>query len=387
MYVVKRQRTNGAITRSGFCAIDRIKGANMKFKTVLPYLLVGSMMGIPKPTGDFHKIGDPVHTQIVTTPTNSDTQKQIENKAKELCDTYIDLVLQGQENIKDNNKRYGHRKSVLKELPGAPVYPKNLYCIYGQYTQLNRALDSLNDTLTLIPYGGRNSCPAFRDVMRTKYKSDEYAGALHNGKMFKSDEDYNRALNAYLKHNHVTDETPLEKRNEVIARFEKNNFYAGVLHPGAILIIQKSANPNNTHAVMYIGRGHVENNQFIEDADGQFIYAGYNNESLGDIFKTYNTNHIFAADIYNIAMVDYGKELEKIQNMDNKELYYFVYDIPNDLYAFGPNREYLEKMATEKYVNNENFVPQYPVVQPNLAGISIIPRHDLLIKKLGLLSR
>lgn len=354
----------------------------MKFKTVLNYLLASSMLGIPNATGDFCVESNSLHAQTIkSTPTK---QVQIEKKAKELCDTYIDLVLQGQENIKDNNKRYGHRKSVLKELPGAPVYPQNLYCIYGQYTQLNRALNSLNDTLTLVPYGARNSCPTFRDLMRKKYSGDEYAGALHNGKMFKSWDEYNSALNAYLKHHRVTDDTPIDEKNKVIARFEKNNFCVDVLHPGTILIIQKSADPTNTHAVMYMGRGRIENGEFISDDNGKCIYAGYNNESLDDLFKTFNTNHIFAADIYNIAVVDYSKELQKIQDMDDNELFRFVYDVPNDLYVVGPNREYLEKMAMDKYFNKEDFVPTYPMVSVSTASFPLLPIRNIFTKKLGL---
>jgi len=353
----------------------------MKFRAILPYLLVGSMIGMPNATGDFCAEYNISNFQKPMTPQSPTKQEQIENKAKELCDLYIEFVLQGQENIKTNNK-HGHKKSVLKELPGAPVYPKSLYCIYGQYTQLNRALDSLNDTLTLVPYGARNSCPAFRDIMRKKYSGDEYAGALHNGKMFKSWDEYNRALDAYLKHNRVTDDTPADEKNKVIARFQKNNFCVDDLHPGTILIIQKSANPNNTHAIMYVGRGRVENGKFVPDSTGKAIYAGYNNESLGDVFKTYNTNRIFAADIYDIAVIEYDKELQKIQNLDNNELYRFVYDMPNDLYAMGPSRKILEKMAQEKYFDKEHFQPSYPPM--NMASFPLLPTQNLLSKKLKL---
>ncbi len=348
----------------------------MKFKTVLPYMFLGSLMLFPKGGGEVRKSAASLRAQPVATQTIPSYETQIKEKAKELCDTYIDLVLQGQDNIKSRKGPYG--KAVRTELPGAPV---GLHCMYGQYTQLNRALYALGDTMKLIPRDARSSCPNFRTEMRKKYSGDEYAGVLHNGKMFKSESDYNHALEAFLKHRKVTDSTPDAERKKVIAQFEKNNFLASSLHPGAILIIQKSADPNNTHAIMYLGRGRVEDKKFVEDPNGQFIYAGYNNESIGDIFTTYRTNHIFAADIYGIAMVAYAKELDNIKNMSDDELFRFVYDIPSDVYAFTPTRKYLQEMATEKFFDKQNFVPKMPTVMPiTTASMPLFP-GQLFAKK------
>lgn len=358
-----------AITRVVFVrVVKESKGANMKLKSILPYLMFGSLAMLPKSVGEFHDTDLNVSKQLRVETTLPSQQDRINQKAQELCDTYIDLVLQGQENIK--NAKGSHRNAVLREFPGA--VPR-WYCIYGQYTQLNRAVSEMGDTLHLIPFSARHACPTFRSEMKKKYGGVEYAGALHNGKMFKSDVAYNQALQAFLKHNHVTDSTPDSIRNKVIAKFEKNNFSAELLHPGAILIIQKSATPSNTHAVMFLGRGHVVKGEFVPDANGQFIYAGYNNESIDDIFKVFNTNYIFAADILTIASVEYSKELQKIQNMNNEDLFHFVYDVPSDMYAAFPGRQNLSKMATEKYFDKRNYNPPMPIPHANFASFAAMP--------------
>lgn len=334
----------------------------MKFKLFYKYLLAGSLMTFPHEIENFHDTG--LHNDARIKTSTTIVQQKINDKAKNLCDTYIDFVLQGQTNIKSRHGEY--YAAVRKELPGAPL---GWHCMFGQYMQLNRALDKMGDTITLVPFTSRNACPTFRSEMRKKYSAPEYAGAIHNGKMFRSDAEYNRALAAYLKHHHVTDSTNEQKRNSVIARFEKNNFKASCLHPGTIIIVQHNNTPSNTHAIMYVGRGRVENDKFIADDNGGFIYAGYNNESVGDIFKTYNTNHIFAADIYDIAVVDYAKELNKIINMSRDDLFRFVYDAPVDMcYAAQTNMQ-LEKLAMEKYFN-PYFNAARPVIQPTMAGFS-----------------
>jgi len=346
----------------------------MKIKSIFPYLLFGSLVFTPKGIDKIHKTHNSNLNQSVVTTTTHIPQEKADKKAQELCEVYIDLVLQGQKNIK--NSKGSHRDAVLKEFPGAVV---RFYCIYGQYTQLNRAVAELGDTLNLIPFSGRHACPTFRTEMKKKYSGKEYTGALHSGKMFKSDAAYNQALQAFLKHNKVTDKTPQDVRDKVIARFKANNFSAEVLHPGTILIIQKSATPSNTHAVMYLGRGHVEKDKFIPDPDGQFIYAGYNNESIGDIFTTYNTNYIFAADIQTIASVTYSKELQKIQRMDYEDLFRFVYDMPSDMYAMAPTYTYLQAMAESKYFDKQQFQPLPVLSKKNVATINLLPPiHGLL---------
>ena len=353
----------------------------MKFRLFCKYFLIGSLMALPKGVDNFHDTGISLHAQQTVLVDNiPSTQDKIDKKAQELCDTYIEFVLQGQKNIKNNKARY--RRAVQQELPGAPMTPGHTWhCIYGQYTQLNRALKSLGDTITLIPYDGRNACPAFRTEMQKKYSGTEYAGALHSGKMFKSDNDYNRAMNAYLKYNHINDSTPDDKRNAVIARFEKNNFKASDLHPGTIIIVQHNNASSNTHAIMFLGRGRVENGEFIEDKNGKFIYAGYNNESVGDIFTTYNTNRIFAADIYNIASVSYAKELQNVKNMTNQELFQFIYDTPGNMCYIAPERKKLQELAETKYFDKQNFVPQIPTPMVYTASVPVFPVYNIIANR------
>lgn len=341
----------------------------MKFSKIFQYLLFGSLVMLPKGFGEFHDTDMSLHAQQVVTTDTKPIQEKIEQKAQKLCDTYIDYVLQGQQNIKNSTKSYA--RAVRTELPGAPV---KMHCVYGQYTQLNRALSELKDTLTVVPFDARNACSRFRTEMKKKYQGEKFNGALHNGKMFKSEAAYNQALSAFLKHNNITDKTPDSVKNKVIAKFEQNNYKANDLHPGTILIIQRGANPNNAHAVMYLGRGNVKNQQFTPDPDGQFIYAGYNNESVGDIFLSFRTDHIFAADIYTIASALYADEYNKIQNMDKKELFRFVYDVPSDMYVFTPDTKTLKTLAAEKYFENKTFVPQVPEnTTKNVAQIRLLP--------------
>ena len=327
-------------------------------------------MLFPKGTGEFRDSENfsSLHAQQIYTQNLLNTQTQINAKAQELCDTYIENVLQGQKNIK--NSKTSHSRAVAKEFPGAVV---RWYCIYGQYTQWNRAVSEMGDTLHLIPFEARHSCPEFRKQMKQKYSGPEYAGVLHNGKMFKSNKDYNHALDAFLAKNHVTDTTPDSVRQSIINRFAQNNFSAESLHPGAILIVQKSATPSNTHAIMYLGKGYMRNGVFVPDPNGKVLYAGYNSESIDDIFGTFPTNRIFAVDMFELARNAYAQEFQKIQNMNYDNMYRYVYDIPQDLYALhSPSHQELKKMAREKFFNKTTFEPPVQNVQTNLAGIPFL---------------
>ncbi len=353
----------------------------MKFKNILPYLLFGSLVLLPKGVQKFHNTDYSLHArQTFINDGKDDLQKTaFDKKAKDLCDIYIDFVLQGQKNIK--NGRGGHRKSVLREFPGAYT---RWYCIYGQYVQLNRALSELGDTLNLIPFDGRHSCPEFRRLMKQKYSNEKYAGALHSGKMYRSDAAYHTALRAYLKHNHIDESTPDSVRQKFINRFARDNFSVESLHPGTILIYQKSATPSNTHAVMFLGRGRVQNEEFIPDEKGKFLYAGYNNESIEDVFGIYNTNRMFAADIFCLATIEYQQEFDKIQNMNNWDLFRFVYDVPNNThYATVYNRQQLLDMARDKYFDKKNFVAPQQNIRVNTASFPIAPGTQFLQNKLG----
>ena len=356
----------------------------MKIKSIFPYLLFGSLLFIPSGTSKSSKQNGMFVAQQTVKDNTPNTQELIDVKAQELIDIYIDNVVAGQNRIK--HAKGGHRAAVLREFPGAVA---RWYCIYGQYTQLNRAVDEQGDTLTLIPFGGRHSCPEFRRLMIEKYK--DCPGVIHNGKMFKSNKDYNNALAAFLRLYKVNENTPDSVRQKVIDKFNRNNFSAESLHPGSILIVQKSGNPSNTHAIMFMGIGRMENGKFIPDEHGTPIYAGYNNESTGDIYGSFPTNRIMAADMFVAAQHAYTREFQQIQNMNYNEMFRYVYDLPCDLYTMSPNQDALRKMATDKYFNKND--PNFkPAIQPiRMQTASVVPplpgiqqfRTNNLIRNLG----
>ena len=336
----------------------------MKFRSVLPYLLFGSLLALPKDEGVFHETNLNTSVKIEQKAEIPGQDEKARKKATELCDLFIKNVLDGQKRIKQSKK--GHVRAVLDELPGASV---RWYCMYGQYTQLNRALDEFGDTLCLIPRDAKHSCPKFRGLMTEKYAGAKYAGALHSGKMYKSDVDYNHALNAYLAHHNVTDTTPENIRKKFIERFQKNNFSVEVLNPGAIVIVQHDNTPSNTHAIIYLGRGRVQHGKFVSDPKGQFMFAGYNKESIGDIFATFNTEKIFVADVQKILTAEYKQQLQEIENMPYQDLFHYVYG--GDLLAYNGtyNIGTLREMAEHKWQNN-NYTPS---MLPQVTTASIVP--------------
>ena len=337
----------------------------MKFKSVLPYLLFGSLLALPRGEGVFHETDLNTSVKIEQNAKIPGQDEKAQKKAKELCSLFIQNVLDGQKRIKQSKK--GHACAVLDELPGASV---RWYCMYGQYTQLNRALDEFGDTLCLIPRDAKHSCPKFRSLMMKKYNNKPgYDGALHSGKMYKSDVDYNHALNAYLAHHNVTDTTPENVRKKFIERFQKNNFSIEVLNPGAIIIVQYDNSPSNTHAIMYLGRGCEYRGKFVSKSNGQFMFAGYNNESVGDIFMTFNTERIFVADVRTILTAEYKQQLQKIESMSCQDLFHYVYGDDLLTYSGMYNIGTLREMATKKW-QNHNYIPS---ILPQVATASIVP--------------
>ena len=360
-------------------------GTNMKIKSIFPYLLFGSLLFIPNGTNKSSEKNGTFVAQQTIKDNTPNIQELIDAKAQELIDAYLDNVVAGQNRIK--HCKGGHRTAVLREFPGAVV---RWYCIYGQYTQFNRALDEKGDTLTLIPFGARHSCPEFRRLMKEKYK--DCPGVIHNGKMFKSDKDYNNALAAFLKLNHVDENTPDSVRQKVVDKFAQNNFSAESLKPGTILIIQKSSTPSNTHAIVLLGIGRMEKGKFVPDEHGTPIYAGYNNESTGEIYGTYPTNRVMAADMFVAAQYAYAQEFQKVQNMNYDEMFHYVYEEPYDgLYAFAPDNTSLRTLATDKYFHNDkqNFKPATRPVHMQTASVTPpLPqiwqlRTNNLIRNLG----
>lgn len=279
--------------------------------------------------------------------------KYLDNKADSLCNVYINNALESQQKLKPLIGTRKYRRAVREELPGAPV---GLHCLYGQFTHLARALDEMGDTLTVIPEDARMACIVFKNQMREKYSGIQ--NCIYEGVMHKSDSAYNVALSRYLERNNVTDATPISVKNAHIIKFAQNNFSADAIAPGAILIVPRyRGSRNRFHAIMLLGRGRVENNEFIPDPKGQHIYVGHNRENMGDLFRTYDTSYVFAADTKNIVRDGYKKELEKIESMSNNQLIEYLSDIEK-IAKVGLSRDILLHMARNKYFNKPlSFTP------------------------------
>ena len=98
----------------------------MKFKLFYKYLLAGSLMTFPHGIENFHDTGLHNDAQIKTSTTI--VQQKINDNAKNLCDTYIDFVLQGQTNIKSRHGGYVPRsaKNYQGRHWGGIVYMGNI---------------------------------------------------------------------------------------------------------------------------------------------------------------------------------------------------------------------------------------------------------------------
>lgn len=290
----------------------------------------------------------------------------LDDKADSLRDTYVANMLRAQAKLKPLMGKRGYSAAVRQELPGAPV---GRHCVWGQYTQLSRALDEMGDTLTIIPQGARTSCSQFKFHMRNKYKNAEYADCIHEGIMYESDSTYNAALQKYLSC-HIKTDAPDSIRADVAHKFAKTHFSADNLDAGSILIVPRYHGSRNTfHAIMYLGRGRVQDGQFVPDSTGRHIYTGHNRENIGDLFKTYDTSNVFAADIKKIVQVEYAKELQRIESMPTPELIQFLTDENTPPYVLQSYpRITLLRMARDKYFKKET--PDYKkmVIPPVLAS-------------------
>lgn len=278
----------------------------------------------------------------------------LDKKADELRDAYVSNMLTAQQKLNPLLGKNGYRAAVRRELPGAPV---GMHCMYGQYTHLSRALAEKGDTLTIIPPSASRACIAFKSEMRKKYSGVEYDGCIFEGKMYESDSLYNAALVKYLKQKKITENTPDSVRWAAIAEFDKRNFSADRLESGAILIVPRyRGSKTKFHAIMDLGRGRIENGTFVADTSGRHIYTGHNRETMGDMFKTYDTSNVFAVDTRKIARVEYAKELNRIENMSRQDLLVFLKDAGKDLTPYEQqslSREILVKMARAMYFHQD----------------------------------
>jgi hypothetical protein len=333
----------------------------MKFKKILPYFLFGTLAVLPKSDVVFDTKSNTISTEQSTKiPSAADIAQQ---KAKALCNEYIQRVLDGQKNIKKSKQNMSYASAVRKELPGAPV---GLHCLFGQRTQLNRSLRELGDTLSNFT-PNTAGCPTFRDKIIKQYPR----GIWHYGKMYKSDNEYNSAFYAYLRQHNITENSTDAEIEKLRTRLEKNNYSIESLHPGTIIIVQRSPNPNNTHAIMYLGRGRIVNGKFIESQNGTPMYAGYNNETIAEVnFKSswFSEYPVFAFDVNDAAMDVYEKQVEKILNMTNEEVIQYVYSDNRYYYAFAVSHETVIRDAINKFVSPANFSPTIP--QLNTATVA-----------------
>ena len=283
------------------------------FKKTLPYFFTVTVLLSSSALASYDKSGDSHKTnkfEIVdslssgTMEASYDIKKQIaENKAIELVANYINNAVSGAKRILDSKKKTGYLSAVRKELPGAPVNPQHtLHCLYGQYTQLNRALDQMGDTIQIIPRASNAhmATSSFKQQMAKLYKNEEYPNSIYSGHLYSTDKEYNKALDRYLA---VKTKGKTENMDSLRAKytadFEKNNFCASSLNPGTIIIVSSG------HAIMYLGQGRIENNQFVPDANGTAICCSYNAEQPATCLSTWNTDKAFAADIQNIATTKY----------------------------------------------------------------------------------
>jgi len=250
---------------------------------------------------------------------NAYLKKNADYKAELLIDKYIDNSISGTNRIIENKKTKGYLKSVRSELPGAP-YNKSqgtLHCLYAHYTQLNRALTDLNDTINIIPttYNAHQSSLSFKQQMTKLYDNPEYDDAIHRGHLYATDTEYNRALNKYLgtKMRNKRCDNLDSLRAEYVKNFENNNYCATMLNPGTIIIV------NSGHAVMYLGQGKIKNNEFVSDSNGTAICCAYNTEHPAVRLTIWKTTKSFSADIHKIAKKRYEQELHHIDSLRHEE--------------------------------------------------------------------
>ena len=338
----------------------------MSFKSVIPFLLMGTTLTpagtsnttqpeskTDKSTKIYHQpdlntlnalfvLGD------TTTIHNDVADGYLDNKAKNLRDIYVRNMLAAQAKLNPLLGKRGYSAAVRQELPGAPV---GMHCVWGQHTQLARALAETGDTMTIIPDGARTACVQFKSEMRKKYKPCEYTDCISEGVLYESQSDFLDAQKRFLVQNKVWANAPDSVKQKTEQKFQQKNFCADDLNPGTILIVPRyRGSKNQFHAIMYLGRGYVQDGKFVADANGRHIYTGHNRENIGDLFKAYDTSNVFAADIKNIAKAEYTKELERIKAMSDDELRRYLGEPV--IYSLYP-RKTLLNLAIAKYFNKD----------------------------------
>ena len=310
----------------------------MRFKKIIPYILTMSAFLLTNaPTSPYtqkakannstdYKNFNTLYSLSAHMETDYDTTPQITPKEKStlLINTYIDNAISGIQRIQDAKKTQPYVRAVRSELPGAPCNSEKhggtLHCLYGQYTQLQRTLKELGDTIQIIPKTEDNahmSSLSFKRHMAKLYNKPEYPNAIYSGHLYPTKSEYTRALNKYVKQKciHVRTNNIDSLHLHYADEFTKDNYCADMLNPGSIIIV------NIGHAIMYLGQGHIKNKQFVPDSiNGTAICCSYNIEHTAVKLTKWGTTKSFAADIKNIATVKYEQEYKRADSLARAEL-------------------------------------------------------------------
>ena len=246
-------------------------------------------------------------------------QDTVNYKVDKIMGTYIENAVSGVRNIINNRKKKGYIRAIQTELPGAPHRGEQTYhCLYGQYTQFNRALAENNEPTDIIPtvHNAHQSTSSFIQQMTKMYNDPEYSGAIRRGHLYTTRSEYNRALNGYVK-----SKTPKNFNGNVDSlhavykeKFDKDNFCAASLNPGSIIIV------DGGHAVMYLGQGKIKNNQFVCDTNGPAIVCAYNVEHPAIELSSWRTNHASAFDMEKIVENRVKAEMLAKQRVKREEM-------------------------------------------------------------------
>ncbi len=346
----------------------------MKFKRIVPYLLAGMSMSMNSNSAPAQTLSMPENTNKITANVIKQHSTKdllalaekvdihffdvynvdmcLDLKAENLCNAYMDNMLDAQQRLAPYVGKRGYRTAVRKELPGAPA---GLHCVYGQYTQLQRALNELGDTLTIVPQHASRACTAFKSQMRQKYTPAKgYDNCILEGKMYESDSAYNAAKAAYLARHHATSGDAFMR---YVQRFEQNNFSIESIEPGSMMIVPRTrGSKRKFHMIMYLGRGRIENGQYVPDINGKHIFTAHNRERIGYLFDAWDTNNVFAANIQQIARTQYAQELSRVESLPRQELIKYILSGHPSVSAEQLNKmpvQMLKKMARDKYFHNQ----------------------------------
>lgn len=346
----------------------------MKFKRIIPYLLAGMSVSMNSSNASAQTISAPevnpkLIAKVLKSKGTSDLLALAEHadvhfhdlystdlclnlKAENLCNVYMDNMLDAQQRLAPYIGKRGYRNAVRQELPGAPV---GLHCVYGQYTQLNRALDELGDTLTIVPSGARASCAEFKTQMRKKYTANNgFENCIFEGKMYESDSAYMAALDEFISRKHATTDSAIAKYEQ---QFAQHNFSVDAIDAGSMLIVPRTpGNKRKFHMIMYVGRGRIENGKFIPDNNGKPVFTAHNRERIGYLFDAWDTRNVFAANIQQIAQTKYKQELARIESMPRNQLIQYILAGNSSVTADQLNQMpiyMLQKIARDKYFKGQ----------------------------------